>query len=130
MGNKHEGPRFHPKTVIPKIPEGKMLVKFHGKPAVISARGDEPLLGNSQFTRTQIQDLGELEHQRLARLEVERFDLSNKERIETMRRELKQSFYGDGSHDYAIRKEVHDTIQTRVGGDIFPARKQGSIGYD
>lgn len=120
--NRREAPRFHPKTVLPEVPEGKKLVKFHGKPAVISDRGNEPLIGNTQFTKTQVADLVDLERQRLAALEIERFEMSNEERIEAMQKEVR-----GGSDDYLIRRKVSE------GTVVFEKKcgvQSGGHGYE
>jgi hypothetical protein len=62
-----ERPRFHNKAVVPEVPEGMQLVKFHGEPALIRARkpGD-PIYGNSRNTITEAEDLKKLERERLS----------------------------------------------------------------
>ena len=69
LQKENDRPRFHPKAVIPEVPQGMVLVKFHGEPALIPEmeRG-EKVVGNTRFTLRQIDALGQLELKR--RLEV------------------------------------------------------------
>lgn len=67
--------RFHPKTVVPEVPEGMKLVKFHGAPALIPAEEEGDIrFGNSQFTERQVNALIELESRRRMREVLENLD--------------------------------------------------------
>lgn len=62
-----KGPRFSKGTIIPEVPEGMELVKFHGKPALIPTKEKgEPILGDpeSGFTIRQFDALVKLEEER------------------------------------------------------------------
>ena len=59
-------PRFHAKTEILPVPEGMLLVKFHGEPALIpQVENGDIMYGKSQFTERQVKALLTLEHQRI-----------------------------------------------------------------
>lgn len=72
---RQPAPRFHHKAVIPDVPEGMQLVKFHGEPALIPAQqeGDE-MFGKSRFTVKQFDALMELEGKRKRRALLENLD--------------------------------------------------------
>lgn len=73
MLNKHEAPRFHNKTVVPDIPEGLKLVKYHGRPAVVpESLPGENTVGPSGLTRRQIQALAFLKRSEAVKLNEER----------------------------------------------------------
>lgn len=71
-GERKPAPRFGKKVELPEVPEGMMLIKFHGEPKVISqAQPGEPMYRNSRFTVRQIDDLIGLEQKRLENNEKE-----------------------------------------------------------
>ena len=67
-----EKPRFHPKAVVPEVPKGMELAKFHGQPVLIPGRrdGDESF-GRSRFTVSQAQELFAYERIRREGLSVQ-----------------------------------------------------------
>ncbi len=70
-----EKPRFHPRTIVPEVPEGMILVKFHGEPALIPSRGeDELMFGKSGFTLRQVEALVDLEQKRKRRKLLDNLD--------------------------------------------------------
>ena len=65
-------PRFDKRERLPEVPEGMELYKFHGQPVLIpSAVGGEEMVGNSGYTKRQIDRLIELEDQRLKKAREE-----------------------------------------------------------
>lgn len=54
-------PRFHPSRILPEVPMGKELHKFHGEPVLLTAREEgEPVFGNSTYTERQARELTKL----------------------------------------------------------------------
>lgn len=67
---KIRGPRFDQREILPVVPEGKVLAKFHGMPVLLTAiRPGEPMLGNSIFSETQADELRAYETARLRAIE-------------------------------------------------------------
>jgi len=85
---KGAAPRFHPKTVIPEVPVGQQLVKFHGQPAFISERGSDPLVGKTQFTERQIEDLKQLGRQHQSKMEADEIIRTSDLRLAEVRAQL------------------------------------------
>jgi hypothetical protein len=85
---KQRVPRFHPKTIIPKIPEGMKLVKFHNEPAFIPERTEgESLSGKyPSFTDRQVDALMELERRRVARLRATKGGAPHRLTLYTMKK--------------------------------------------
>ncbi len=69
--DRKEAPRFHPQTELPTVGEGQILVKFHGRPAVIPDGLGEEKVGRSRFTRTQASALQTLENERIQKIRDE-----------------------------------------------------------
>lgn len=73
-----EKPRFHPKTVVPEVPAGMELVKFHGQPVLIPERREgEQMFGKSNFTMPQAEELFAYERIRREGLGIEDFSSRN-----------------------------------------------------
>lgn len=61
-------PRFAPHVVLPEVPEGMVLHKFYGEPALLPARTEgEELIGKTPYTQRQFEAIGQLEKERLSR---------------------------------------------------------------
>lgn len=66
--HENRGPRFRQGLVLPEAPDGYMLVKFHGEPAIIPEfRPGDEMVGKTEFTKRQIEKLIELENERRAK---------------------------------------------------------------
>ena len=62
---------FHRDTILPEVPEGMALVKFHGEPAVIPGQKDgDVLFGKTPFTEVQIEALQQLELHRVEAIKL------------------------------------------------------------
>ncbi len=58
-------PRFDKRQVLPEVPEGMELYKFHGEPVLIPlAEIGEEMVGKSGYTKRQMDKLIELEDER------------------------------------------------------------------
>lgn len=74
---KQPPPRFHPKTIIPEIPEGMELHKFYGEPILLPARAEGELMyGNSPFSMRQVETLQRLVAERNHAIEKEAMRIS------------------------------------------------------
>jgi hypothetical protein len=72
MKNLSERLGFHRDAVLPEVPDGMALVKFHGEPAVIPGQKDgDEVYGKTQFTEGQIYALYDLEVQRMTSIREE-----------------------------------------------------------
>lgn len=72
MKNLAERLGFHRDTILPEVPDGMALIKFHGEPAVIPGQRDgDELHGKTQFTEGQIHALFDLEEHRIANIRAE-----------------------------------------------------------
>lgn len=65
---KPSAPRFAPDTVIPEVPEGMILDKFHGEPILLPAITEgESMFGKSRYSIRQAEILLKLAAERRGR---------------------------------------------------------------
>lgn len=65
MRLKPAAPRFAPGTVIPEVPAGMLLDKFHGEPILLPVIMEgEMMFGKSRYSARQVEILLRMEEQR------------------------------------------------------------------